>query len=192
MGSESIAHSAFGLMGYWIIAHLGSRNNCQISSFAYKFPAEDVSVSSNAKPLRACVKTSYSIAVMFFVNTFFETKIGKRHNLISLYHSSLRLMAGVSNDSKPVIKAILFIYMYFLSPVFSSCLFACRSKFCARELITVITQRLKLLPVSWCYMYKNKHSEIIWRGMCIKVNLSYALWCPLLYWLSLFLHTGQI
>ena len=28
MGSESIAHSAFGLMGYWLIAHLGSRNNC--------------------------------------------------------------------------------------------------------------------------------------------------------------------
>ena len=27
MGSESIAHSTFGLMGYWLIAHLGSRNN---------------------------------------------------------------------------------------------------------------------------------------------------------------------
>ena len=28
MGSESIAHSAFDPMGYWLIAHLGSRNNC--------------------------------------------------------------------------------------------------------------------------------------------------------------------
>ena len=28
MASESIAHSAFGLMGYWLTAHLGSRNNC--------------------------------------------------------------------------------------------------------------------------------------------------------------------
>ena len=27
MGSESIAHQAFGLMGYWLRAHLGSRNN---------------------------------------------------------------------------------------------------------------------------------------------------------------------
>ena len=31
MASESIAHSAFGLMGYWLRAHSGSRNNCKIS-----------------------------------------------------------------------------------------------------------------------------------------------------------------
>ena len=30
MASESVAHSAFGLMGYWLRAHSGSRNNCQI------------------------------------------------------------------------------------------------------------------------------------------------------------------
>ena len=30
MASESIAHSAFGLMGYWLKAHSGSRNNCLI------------------------------------------------------------------------------------------------------------------------------------------------------------------
>ena len=28
MGSESIAHSAFGLMGYWLRGHEGERNNC--------------------------------------------------------------------------------------------------------------------------------------------------------------------
>ena len=28
IASESIAHSAFGLMGYWLVAHSGSRNNC--------------------------------------------------------------------------------------------------------------------------------------------------------------------
>ena len=28
IASESIAHSAFSLMGYWLIAHSGSRNNC--------------------------------------------------------------------------------------------------------------------------------------------------------------------
>ena len=28
MGYESIARSAFGLMGYWLIAHEGERNNC--------------------------------------------------------------------------------------------------------------------------------------------------------------------
>ena len=28
MASESIAHSAIGLMGYWLRAHSGSRNNC--------------------------------------------------------------------------------------------------------------------------------------------------------------------
>ena len=28
IASESIAHLAFGLVGYWLIAHLGSRNNC--------------------------------------------------------------------------------------------------------------------------------------------------------------------
>ena len=27
IASESIAHSAFRLMGYWLIAHSGSRNN---------------------------------------------------------------------------------------------------------------------------------------------------------------------
>ena len=27
MGSESIAHSAFGLMGYWLKGHEGERNN---------------------------------------------------------------------------------------------------------------------------------------------------------------------
>ena len=28
MGFESIAHSAFGLMGYWFIGYEGERNNC--------------------------------------------------------------------------------------------------------------------------------------------------------------------
>ena len=28
MASDSIAHSAFGLMGYWLRAHSGSMNNC--------------------------------------------------------------------------------------------------------------------------------------------------------------------
>ena len=28
MGSESIAHSAFGLMGYWLRGHEGETNNC--------------------------------------------------------------------------------------------------------------------------------------------------------------------
>ena len=28
MGCESMAHSAFGLMGYWIRGHVGERNNC--------------------------------------------------------------------------------------------------------------------------------------------------------------------
>ena len=39
-------------------------------------------------------------------------KIGKRHSSISLYHSSLRLMAGVSKDSKTEIKVNLFIYIF--------------------------------------------------------------------------------
>ena len=30
IASESIAHYAFGLMGYWLIAHSGSRNNCLV------------------------------------------------------------------------------------------------------------------------------------------------------------------
>ena len=30
MASESITHSAFALMGYWLRAHSGSRNNCLI------------------------------------------------------------------------------------------------------------------------------------------------------------------
>ena len=28
MGSESIAHSAFGLVGYWLRGYEGERNNC--------------------------------------------------------------------------------------------------------------------------------------------------------------------
>ena len=31
MGSESIAHSAFSFMDYWLRAHSGSRNNCWIA-----------------------------------------------------------------------------------------------------------------------------------------------------------------
>ena len=30
MASESTAHSAFGLMGYWLTAYLGSKSNCEI------------------------------------------------------------------------------------------------------------------------------------------------------------------
>ena len=30
MTSESMAHSAFDLMGYWLRAHSGSRNDCEI------------------------------------------------------------------------------------------------------------------------------------------------------------------
>ena len=30
IASESIAHSALGLMGYWLRAHSGSRSNCEI------------------------------------------------------------------------------------------------------------------------------------------------------------------
>ena len=30
MGSESIAHSAFSLTGYWLRGHEGERNNCFI------------------------------------------------------------------------------------------------------------------------------------------------------------------
>ena len=40
MASESTAHSAFGVMGYWLTAHLGSRNYLLISldfSILYKF-----------------------------------------------------------------------------------------------------------------------------------------------------------
>ena len=33
MGSESIDHSAFGLMGYWLWAHSGSRNAHSVRSF---------------------------------------------------------------------------------------------------------------------------------------------------------------
>ena len=35
IASESIVHSAFGLMGYWLIAHMGSRNNIVNYSFLY-------------------------------------------------------------------------------------------------------------------------------------------------------------
>ena len=28
MASELVVHSAFGLMGYWLGAHAGSRSNC--------------------------------------------------------------------------------------------------------------------------------------------------------------------
>ena len=132
-----------------------------ISSFLQKFPVEDVSVSGNDdKNMR---KNSLIYSSNVFRQYVLGTEIGEPHNLISFYHFSLRLMAGVSNDSKPAIKAILFIYIFFsLSSVFSSCVFACRSKVCAnpwRELITIITRRLKLLPVSRCYMYKNKLSK---------------------------------
>ena len=34
IASESIAHSAFRLMGYWLRTHLGARNNWQLVPFA--------------------------------------------------------------------------------------------------------------------------------------------------------------
>ena len=32
MGSESVAHEAEGLMGYWLRGHEGERNNCLVKS----------------------------------------------------------------------------------------------------------------------------------------------------------------
>ena len=71
---------------------------------------EDVSVSGNVKNMHKKLFLFYSSNV--FRQYVLGTKIGKRHNLISLYHSSLRLMAGVSKDSKTEIKVNLFIYTF--------------------------------------------------------------------------------
>ena len=40
MGSESIAHEAKGLMGYWLRDHEGERNNCfsKIQLVVQKYP----------------------------------------------------------------------------------------------------------------------------------------------------------
>ena len=71
---------------------------------------EDVSVSGNVKNMR---KNFLLYSCNVIRENVLGTKIlGKRHNLVSLYHSSLRLMAGVSNVFKTAIKAILFIYMF--------------------------------------------------------------------------------
>lgn len=99
-----------------------------IDSFVYNFLVEDVSVSGNVKNMRS----NY----LFYSSNVFRqyvlgTKIGKRHNLISLYHFSLRLMAGVSKDVEPTIKAIPFNCIFFLSALFSSSLFSSGSKLCA-------------------------------------------------------------
>ena len=71
---------------------------------------EDVSVSGNVKHMRE-IFLFYSTKV--FRQYVLGTKIRKRHNLISLYRLSLRLMTGVSKDPKPAIKAILYIYIFF-------------------------------------------------------------------------------
>ena len=41
MASKSIACSAFSLMGYWLRADSGSRNNCQIFAFSRTFTKAD-------------------------------------------------------------------------------------------------------------------------------------------------------
>ena len=83
-----------------------------MSSFVYKFPVEDLSVSGNVKKMR---KDFLFYSSYVFRQYVLGAKIGKRHNLISLYHSSLHPMAGVSKDSinlrsRPAIKAIPCIF----------------------------------------------------------------------------------
>ena len=72
---------------------------------------EDVSVSGNVDKNMRKNFLFYSSNV--FRQYVLGTKIGNRHNLIALYHFSLSLIGGVSNDSEPAIKAILFIYIFF-------------------------------------------------------------------------------
>ena len=112
--------------------------------------------------------------------TCFSCPIGKRQKSISLYHSCLRLMAGVLiKDSEPAIKAVLFLLAFF-SSVFSSCLLACRSKFQAnplRKLLTLITLSLTIFTVSGYYMYKNKLSRRKYTGNELKLIMN--LYCVL-------------
>ena len=73
---------------------------------------EDASVSYGRRKIMRKNFLFYSCNV--FRENVFGTKIGKRHNVVSLYQTSLSLMAGVSNDFKTAINAILFIYMFLL------------------------------------------------------------------------------
>ena len=59
---------------------------------------EDVSVSGNVKHMR---KKMLFYSTNVFRQYVLGTKIRKRHNLISLYRSSLRLITGVSKNPKP-------------------------------------------------------------------------------------------
>ena len=75
---------------------------------------EDVSVSGNVKSMRKNLLFYSSYVVCQYL---LGNKIGERHNFISLSHSSLHLMAGVSKDSKTTIKAIVFSNLYNFSVV---------------------------------------------------------------------------
>ena len=101
-----------------------------MSSFVYKFPVEDLSVSGNVRNMR---KDFLFYSSYVFHPYVLGAKIGKRHNLISLYRSSLHPMAGVSKDSINLRSRsfLLFVY-FFLSSVFTARLFSCRSKLCAK------------------------------------------------------------
>ena len=88
-------------------------------TFVYIIPLEDVSVSVNFKNIRKtflfCTSNAFRRYVLETITiTCFSYLIEKRHSLISLYHSSLRVMVGVSKDSKSAIKAILFLFIFFL------------------------------------------------------------------------------
>ena len=55
MGSESIAHLAFGLMGYWLRGHEGERNNCfsKIQLFGEKY-RDKTTLASKTRFSRRC------------------------------------------------------------------------------------------------------------------------------------------
>ena len=47
MAFESTAHSAFGLIGYWLRAHSGSRNNYIIVNYSFLFSLACIAVETN-------------------------------------------------------------------------------------------------------------------------------------------------
>ena len=81
----------------------------------HRFLVKNVYVSWNFKDIRENF-LFYSSCVflqnVLGIRTCFSCPKGERQNLISLYHFSGRLVAGVSKDSKPAIKAIAFIYIF--------------------------------------------------------------------------------
>ena len=84
MASESIADEVEGRMGYWLKAHSGSRNNCEIFSFTISFWFGNPSLSKDIKPADYLITHSFGRIVFYGLR-----EDGFKKNVTLHYHEAI-------------------------------------------------------------------------------------------------------